>query len=194
MMSARAGLPRSLLYAGIALLFLLGAGSVAAQTIPPHIQAELPYATLRGSGSFRWFGLLIYEATLYDKRDTTASNENGLALDLHYARALDGKKIAAASIEQIERLGRGSAGQRQRWLEQMRALFPDVESGTHLTGILVPGTAARFYRDGTWLGEIRDAAFAEAFFAIWLAPNTSAPALRTQLLTSKPTVTTSQRP
>ncbi|MEB0138998.1 MULTISPECIES: chalcone isomerase family protein [unclassified Undibacterium] len=188
---------RSLVYAGIALLFWLGAGSVAAQTLPPHIQAELPYATLRGSGSFRWFGLLIYEATLYDKadkRDTNASNENGLALDLHYARALDGKKIAAASIEQIERLGRGSATQRQRWLEQMRALFPDVESGTHLTGIFVPGTAARFYRDGTWLGEIRDAAFADAFFAIWLAPNTSAPALRTQLLTSKPTVTTSQRP
>ena len=64
----------------------------------------------------------------------------------------------------------------------MTALFPDVKEGTHITGIYLPNESVRFYLDGQWLGEIRDADFARAFFAIWLDPKTSAPDLRKKLL------------
>jgi Chalcone isomerase-like len=44
----------------------------------------------------------------------------------------------------------------------------------------------RFYLDGKLLGEIADVEFAQAFFAIWLDPRTSASNLRKQLLAIQP--------
>jgi len=151
--------------------------------IPAHIRAEVPQATLKGSGTYRWFGLSIYDATLWTGplgwRDL---QDQKVALDLRYARGLMGKKIADASVQEMEKLQQGSTSQRQRWGQQMTALFPDVKEGTHITGIYLPNESVRFYLDGQWLGEIRDADFARAFFAIWLDPKTSAPDLRKKLL------------
>ncbi|MCH8621322.1 chalcone isomerase family protein [Undibacterium sp. TS12] len=159
----------------------------ASTMAPAHISEEIPQAQLQGSGSYRWFGLHIYDAALWSTsgayqpdRDKTTR----IALDLTYARTLYGNKIASASIEEIEKLQLGTAEKRERWLAQMKTLFPDVRQGTHITGIYVPNEAARFYLNGKLLGEIRDAEFANAFFAIWLDKKTSAQNLRNKLLGS----------
>ena len=162
----------------------------AVQSAPPHISTEVPQANLQGSGTFRWFGLHIYDASLWSGAEAYLPDSNKaqrFAIDLAYARKLYGSKIADASIEEIEKLKLGTAEQHQRWLAQMKALFPDVKQGTHITGIHIPNEAARFYLDGKLLGEIRDAEFAHAFFAIWLDKKTSAPGLRNKLLGSKAT-------
>lgn len=104
------------------------------------------------------------------------------ALELRYARALNGRKIAGASADEIKTLGIGTAAQRADWLVRMEKLFPDVQEGTRITGVFLPAHGARFYRDGKSLGEIADPEFAAAFFAIWLDPKTTAPALRSALL------------
>jgi hypothetical protein len=56
-------------------------------------------------------------------------------------------------------------------------VFPDVQSGDRITGLYLPGQGARFYFGERLLGEVNDAEFARAFFAIWLDPRTRAPAL-----------------
>jgi hypothetical protein len=104
------------------------------------------------------------------------------ALDLRYARKLDGKKIAEASAEQMEKIGAGGAAERQAWLRKMTAIFPDVQEGTHITGIYLPQQGVRFYLDGKPLATIADAGFAAAFLGIWLDPKTTAPKLRAALL------------
>ncbi|WP_394780101.1 chalcone isomerase family protein [Undibacterium sp.] len=153
--------------------------------IPSSVQAEFSHARLAGSGSFRWFGLKIYDASLWvtdaGYRDDSP-DKNKFALELQYARALVGAKIAKASYEEIVRLKLGSEDNRQKWLAQMNRLFPDVREGDRITGIYLPGQGARFYLNGKALGEIADAEFAHAFFAIWLDKNTSAQALRSKLL------------
>jgi hypothetical protein len=176
----------------MALLLLLCGGMAAAQqvntVVPAHIHEEIPQASLQGSGSFRWFGLSIYDAALWTGTEAYTPDSGKparFALDLNYARTLYGKKIAEASIEEIEKLKLGTAEKRQHWLAQMKALFPDVKEGSHITGIYIPNEAARFYFNGKLLGEIRDAEFAHAFFAIWLDKKTSAPDLRKKLLGSK---------
>ncbi|SNS19451.1 Chalcone isomerase-like [Noviherbaspirillum humi] len=157
----------------------------AAQAAPPHVAAEIADARLSGQGEFRWLGIRLYDARLwlgpagYRKQAPAAAK---FALELRYARALKGERIAEASLDQIRKLEIGSPAQHAQWLEAMKRLFPDVGNGTRLTGVFLPGEGARFYRDGEPLGEIRDARFADAFFAIWLDPRTSAPALRTALL------------
>jgi Chalcone isomerase-like len=148
---------------------------------PAHIDAAVPEARLSGSGQFTWFGLKIYKAELYVGA-AGYRPDAPFALDLRYDRALKGAKIAEASEEQMEKIGAGSKAQRQQWLDRMRALFPDVKEGQHITGINVPGVGARFLLDGAPLGAIDDPAFARAFFAIWLDPATTAPALRRSLL------------
>jgi hypothetical protein len=72
--------------------------------------------------------------------------------------------------------------QAQAWQTEMTRLFPDVGDGDRLTGVMLPGEAARFYFNGELRGELRDPDFARLFFGIWLAPETSEPALRERLL------------
>ncbi len=165
---------------------LLGITSAHAANIPAHIQQELPDARLSGQGTFRWFGLKIYDAALWVGESGYQTTSAKFILNLSYARELYGERIAQASIDEIRDLGIGSSEQQQAWLNQMKTLFPDVREGSQISGLYLPGQAARFYLDGKLLGEINDAEFARAFFAIWLDPRTSAGSLRKQLLAIQP--------
>ena len=167
---------------------LFWAGMALAQNLPPVVKAALPEASTVGSGKYSWFGLSLYEARLWaDKRSFSATNwqSSSLALELLYARKLVGERIAVASIDEIKKLGLGTAAQHEAWLSAMKKLFPDVDDGTQLIGVYVPGQPARFYRDGVAIGEVSDPEFGPAFFGIWLHPKTSAPKLRAALLGSK---------
>ncbi len=152
---------------------------------PAAALQQLAAPRLAGQGVFTWFGLSIYQAELWVGANGYVAAAPGAApflLDLRYARDLAGKKIAEASYDEMKKLGAGSEAQRQAWLVKMTALFPDVKEGTHLSGLYLPGFGARFYLDGAMLGEVADADFGAAFFAIWLAPDTSAKKLRLALL------------
>lgn len=154
-------------------------------SVPSHVQQAVPQARVLGHGSFRWFGLKIYDAVLWSGPrglSGTLPSDRPFALDLRYARSLPGKKISDASSEQIQKLGMGTAEQRMRWQQDMHKLFPDVQEGTRLTGVYVPAAGVRFYLDGKLLGMIDDPQFADAFFAIWLSEKTTAPQLRQALL------------
>ncbi len=161
----------------------------ASDAVPSYIQNELTDARLSGQGSFRWFGLKIYDAALWvegNEHNADALTSAKFVLDLGYARDLYGERIAQSSISGISQLGFGTAGQRAVWLAKMKSLFPDVHAGTHISGVYLPSQGVRFYLDSKLLGEIDDPEFARAFFAIWLDPRTSAAKLRSQLLATKP--------
>lgn len=130
-----------------------------------------------GSGSFRKFGFLVYEATLWAGDDPL---QPPLALRLDYKRKLAGKAIAEASVKEMRKLIADSR-QLEAWGQAMAAIFPDVRDGDHLIGLWQP-EGARFLQGERNLGNIDDPAFARAFFGIWLDENTSAPELRAALL------------
>lgn len=161
-------------------------GAIAAPSdLPEAVHISIPNARLAGEGDFRWLGLKIYRAQLWvgeqGYRDN-APHAARFALDLRYARALHGTRIAQSSIDEMQKLGVGSPAQHQAWLADMERLFPDVKQGSRITGVYLPDTGAGFYLDGKPLGAVRDPEFGRAFFAIWLDPKTSAPALRKDLL------------
>ena len=163
------------------LLAALAFACSLAQAAPAHIERALPQARLAGSGTYSFFTMKIYSAELW-VGEKGYDNAAPFALDLRYARKLDGKKIAEASFDQMEKIGAGSAAQRKAWLQKMRAIFPDVNEGSRITGLFVPAQGARFYLDGKALANVDDPEFARAFFGIWLDPATTAPALRQALL------------
>lgn len=138
-----------------------------------------------GAGEFRWFGLRIYDARLYASGGRF-SFSRPFALALRYAREISGARIAAASSEEIARLGFGTPAQRAAWDAAMREIFPDVKPGSELVGLYMPGEGTRFFHDGRLVGEIADPEFGRAFFAIWLDPRTREPGLRASLLGERP--------
>jgi hypothetical protein len=171
--------------AALALLAALPGAQAAQSTPAAHIARELPRARLAGQGGYSWFGLNIYQAQLWVGEQGYrggAPEAAPFVLDLRYQRALDGGKIAEASAEQMRKIGAGGEAQRQAWLRTMQGIFPDVKEGAHISGAYLPGAGARFYLDGKLLAEVPDAAFARAFFAIWLDPASSAGKLREALL------------
>ncbi len=156
----------------------------ATGAVPAEVAAELPGARLAGSGRLRFLGLHVYDARLW-VRDAFAADrfeDAPLALELEYARNLVGRLIAERSLEEMRRVAGVPDLHAERWLAWMTQTFPDVTRGDRITGVQRPGEAARFFVNGGLRGELRDADFTRRFFAIWLSPRTSEPALRERLL------------
>ena len=156
-----------------------------AATLPGTVREVLGEPRIAGSGTLRWFGLRIYDATLWvgpEDLDPAEPTRQGFALELTYARSLSGASIAERSAEEIARMGFGEMDRRAQWLDAMRRLFPDVSDGDRILGVNRPGAATRFYLNGRPIGEVDDPAFGPAFFAIWLDPRTVAPGLRNALI------------
>ena len=158
-----------------------------AQSTPPEVASALPGATLVGEGRLRYLGLHVYDVRLWanDAQAARSPEDEALALELQYARALHGKSIAERSLKEMQSLGAVNAAQAERWLAQMTQIFPDVKAGDRLTGVQRPGEASVFYVNGKRGGEVQDAEFTRLFFGIWLSPRTSQPKLRDALLGSR---------
>jgi len=165
---------------------LAGLGAAAAWATSPLRPelAGLPGARLQGSGRMVFLGLHIYDVRLWvsDGFSAEAFSQRPLAIEIEYARAIAGQRIAERSLEEMQRIAPLSADQSAAWLAAMRQAFPDVARGDRLTGLHRPGEGARFFHNGRLRAEIADADFARAFFAIWLSPKTSEPSLRLSLL------------
>jgi Chalcone isomerase-like len=155
-----------------------------ATPMPAEVASELTASKLHGAGRLTWFGLSVYDARLWAGERFSAAqfDREPLALELQYARALQGKQIAERSLVEMQRFGAVAEADAARWLASMTQLFPDVAAGDRLTGVHRPGESARFYFNGKLRGEVRETDFARRFFGIWLSPQTSEPKLRLALL------------
>jgi hypothetical protein len=137
-----------------------------------------------GEGRLTFLGMNIYDARLWAAPgfDARRYATQPFALELVYLRGLRGHLIARRSIQEMKALPGYDTVREADWLARMTALFPDVEAGDVLVGIYQPGAGARFLFNGQPRGQVDDPLFARLFFGIWLAEQTSEPALRQALL------------
>lgn len=156
---------------------------------PAEVQSALSNAQRQGATRFSVWGFDVYDASLWVAPGFRADGwqRNALALELRYLRQFSGNDIARRSLEEMRRAGPISVTQEAEWTRNMQALFPDVKKGDRLVGIHDPGVGARFFLNGASRGQLRDAVFAERFFAIWLGAGTSEPAMRAALLSQTET-------
>lgn len=149
--------------------------------LPEAVSRLAPELVPRGGGEFRFLGMKIYDGWFWSAAPHWPTSGTH-ALDLHYRRDLDGSAIASRSIDEIQRLGYGTADQRARWHAAMLRLFPDIRRGDRMTGVHTAEGVVRYYHNGRLLGEVDDREFGRAFFAIWLDPRTSRTDFRERLL------------
>lgn len=162
----------------------LGNGPV---TPPTVVRQALGDVFLAGTGQMRFWGMSIYDARLWvDARfDVQTFDAHPFALELTYHRAFTSAAIAERSLDEIQRQRPVSSEQRERWLQALAAVLPDVQAGDQITGVYLPGQGMRLWRGNQPLGSIRDVELARLFFGIWLSPRTSEPGLRSALLANR---------
>ena len=146
-----------------------------ANVAPAEVSGRWPQARLVGRAQLRFMGLRIYEARLWAPGPVSAEGwaTHDFALELQYARSLDGPRIAERSLDEMRRQGPIDATTAERWLATLKASFPDVRDGDRLTGEHRPGEGARLYFNGQLQQTWSDAELARRFFGIWLSPQTS---------------------
>ncbi len=179
-------------------LFLLSAlmatatavSSAEAMETPAPLPQSVMDAAPAGS-SFQLLGYGRFTKLLWDVFDaslwvpgTEWSLDDPFALELRYLRDIDGADIVESTRDQLKQLGYADPAQLNAWIGQLGTIFPDVKEGDRLVGLQIPGQQTQFFYNGQSIGVISDPDFGPAFFAIWLGPKTSEPALRNALLGS----------
>lgn len=169
---------RSVCQLGLTATLLIAAPAARAQA------PELAHLRQLAQAQMRFFGLLIYDIRLWAQAPIDAQNwpQQVLALELVYARSLSGREIAKRSLAEMRRQAEIGADQAQAWLSEMEAAFPDVKAGDRISGLNVPGEGISFFVNGRPQRRSKDPLFARLFLGIWLAPQSSEPGLRKQLL------------
>lgn len=152
--------------------------------MPAEVSFGLKQAQLQGRANLRYFGFLVYEARLWTPPgfDAQRYDAHPFALELEYARKLDGSAIAERSIAEMKRVGDFSEAQSKAWLALMMQAFPNVGAQDRLTGLHDGKGGVRFFFNGKQTAAINDKDYARLFFGIWLSTKTTAPGLRAELI------------
>lgn len=141
----------------------------------------IPEAELVGEARMTYMFWDVYDAKLYAKNGQFNVGQP-FALSLHYLRKLKGKAIAERSIKEMRGQGVNEQAKLEQWEKRMVEIFPDVQDGSILIGVVDDSGKTLFYSGENKIGEVDDSEFGKHFFNIWLGENTSQPKLRKALL------------
>ena len=123
----------------------------------------------------------VYDAMLYAP-DGKLAESKPYGLSIRYMREIEGNEIADRSIQEMRGQGFVDEVRLAAWNSQMKTIFPDVQDGTVLSAVFIPGQKTVFYEGNKQIGIIKDAEFTRWFSDIWLGEKTSEPSLRRKLL------------
>jgi hypothetical protein len=142
--------------------------------VPTHLNG----AKLQGQGRMTYWGFDLYDAQLFV---TGNGNQASYALKINYLRNFKADALREQTLKEMRQLG-VSDENRQKWSVSLEKIFPNIAPGHSLTAIYRPQRGTLFLHNGQVVGEVPGDDFSKSFFGIWLDPRTSAPQLRTQLL------------
>jgi hypothetical protein len=154
-------------------LLLLACGPARAAEKPPEIAAVISSAAPYGEGTMRVLFLRIYDASLWTD-DTHWPAAPPYALSLTYAMAFSGADLSDRTIAEMRRVAPAlSDAMLKEYRAKLGKIFPAVTAGDRITALRASRARTEFFFDGRAIGTLADAAFTDAFFAIWLSPRSS---------------------
>jgi hypothetical protein len=162
-------------------IVLTGARFLDAAELPAPLKEREPALTLLGSSTLHWFGIHVYDVALYTEAKPYATNTTAL-LSLRYAISIKHKRLQETTLQEWKRLNKGTPEQREAWIKQLDTIWPDIKSGESLSAFRQQDGPTVFYFGDRLLGEVADAAFGPAFFAIWVDEQCRYPKVRKGLL------------
>ncbi|WP_170602932.1 hypothetical protein [Ruegeria arenilitoris] len=141
--------------------------------LPPAWLAASPLAgalkdaQLRGTSTFRYLGLPIYDAKLFTPRGGPFSWNEDFGLQLTYRKSLKQKALVQSTLDEIERQGNKAPSQTQ--LEQC---FQAVSKGDSYLAISEGPNQVDFWRNGNKTCALSSLGIKRAFMSIFLGDDT----------------------
>jgi len=124
----------------------------------------------------------IYNAELYTADGKYQEQALPIALRLVYLRDFKKKHLISETKKQWQKLGFDDEKKVNSWIETLDTLWRDVKEDEAITLYIDESSCSYFYLNNEQLGQVDDPEFANAFLAIWLSENTSAPDVRKKLI------------
>ena len=134
-----------------------------------------------GEGRFSVLFWEVYDVKLFGPNGEWVTNKP-FALSIQYLRHIEGKDLAARSVEEMRKQGLKDEKILTGWYNTLKNIFPDVENGSVLTAVFVPGQHTKFFSNDQEIGIVEGDEFLNWFSGIWLSEKTSEPELRQQLI------------
>jgi len=143
-----------------------------------------PGLRLVGQGKLNWFGISLYEASLWTTEgrfDQFTAHEK-VALEIRYLKNIPASRLVDSARTEWSRLQLLEVEVIEKWCRQVAEIWPNVTPGDRITSVVSRGGATRFYVNDRFAGEIQDAEFGPMLLKIWLHPDTRSKSLRRSLL------------
>ena len=141
----------------------------------------LPALKQVGTSTLRVAFFKVFDSALFTESGDWRDPRTSFRYELTYARSISGNFLVSQTTKEWDHLG-FQDNRRSRWVEALKAIWPDVNKGDTIAFDVDAEGVSRFYFNGAWVGTIDDPDFAPSFIAIWLSPDTSRPAHRDGLL------------
>lgn len=161
--------------------FFPAAGRAVESVLPRPVVAHAKVSLVEtSSADYSKLGFSIYKATLWTPEGKW-DRRRPHALQMRYKRSLSKQTLVDSVVESIREQNIADAATFERWEAMLEETLPAVEKNDELVGVAVPNKPTQLYFNGTLIASIRDRAFSDAFFNVWLG-DTAPPDLRDALL------------
>lgn len=154
---------------------------VIAQAKPPELASVVTSPAPVGTAQLEVMWMDIYHASFWS--DSGNWKATPYALSLTYDMGFSASELAERTATEMQGVSSLSQAACAHYAAQLKTLWPDVQKGDRITA-LAQGNDTVFFHNGRKLGHLAGTEFMQAFFGIWLSPQSSQPAMRRQLLGS----------
>ncbi|AUQ59517.1 chalcone isomerase family protein [Phaeobacter inhibens] len=133
-----------------------------------------------GEVTFRWFGLPLYDASLFAEGQERFDWQTPMALKLSYRRGFTRMQLTKATAAELTRL-EGPRADQDRLLAKLERCFRDVAAGDSFVATTRDPNQVALYLNGRQTCDVRHAEARKRFLNIWLSPNSRSARLSSQL-------------
>ncbi|WP_293575195.1 chalcone isomerase family protein [Phaeobacter sp.] len=133
-----------------------------------------------GEVTFRWFGIPLYDASLFADGQPEFDWQRPLALELSYRRSFSQAQLMRATAYEIERI-EGPRGDQAEFFAKLDGCFRDVAAGDRFVATSTNANQVALYLNGQQTCDVRHSDARKRFLNIWLSPESRSARLSRQL-------------
>ncbi len=131
------------------------------------VRSVLPDAELRGTATFRFIGLPIYQARLYTRSGERLNWNEDFGLELTYMRNLTEYDLVESTMREFKRTGSVPPVR-----DQLKRCYKDVRTGDRYTAVSQGPDRVNLWLNGTRICTLSHPQIKARFMGIFLGDNT----------------------
>ncbi|WP_170326267.1 hypothetical protein [Ruegeria arenilitoris] len=173
--NSRSSLPRpsfNILRPALLSLCLLVPGGLAASSG----LTELDDPQLRGTATFRYLGLPLYDAQLFTPGGAAFSWKQDFGLQLQYRRNVSQKALVNSTLDEMQRIGRAAPVR-----DQLQTCFKAVNKGDRYLAVSEGPNKVSFWLNGRKTCTMSYPGIKRSFMSVFLGENTRSAAFTQRL-------------